>query len=72
MVKRGSSYLRQYLMNCAATTILHSSTLYDFYRRKRNEGKSHRVALSHVAKKLIRIIYKLESDQISFNEQQMR
>lgn len=72
MVKRGSSYLRQYLMNCAATTILHSSTLYDFYRRKRNEGKSHRVALSHVTKKLIRIIYKLETDQISFNEQQMR
>lgn len=72
MVKRGSSYLRQYIMNCTQTLLLHNPPFYDFYLRKRNEGKKHRVALSHVAKKLIRIIFKLETDKLPFNSQQMR
>ena len=42
--------------------------LYDYYNKKRNEGKPHRVALTHVAKKLIRIIYKIEKDKIPFNQ----
>ena len=31
------------------------------------EGKCHRVALSHVCKKLIRVIYSLEKNNIDFN-----
>ena len=72
MVKRGSSYLRQYLMNAAITVMLHNPNFYDYYLKKRNEGKHHRVALSHVAKKIIRIIYKLESNHIDFNPQLMK
>lgn len=71
MVKRGSSYLRQYIMNCAQYVVIHNATFYDFYHKKRNEGKTHRVALSHVAKKLLRIIFKLEHDHISFNPTKM-
>ena len=52
MVKHGSGYLRQVLMNVAETCIIHMPSFYDYYLKKRNEGKSHRVALSHLARKL--------------------
>jgi len=71
MVKRGSSYLRQYIMNSAQTVIIHNPTMYEFYLKKRHEGKQHRVALSHVAKKLLRVIFKLENDHINFDSTKM-
>lgn len=72
MVKRGSSLLRQTIMNCATYCLLHNPPLYDFYRKKRDEGKHHRVALSHVAKKLIRIIFALETKEIEFDFNHMK
>ena len=66
MVKHGSSHLRYHLLNAADYVFLHESIFTEFYYKKRNEGKTHRVALSHVAKKLVRIIYKLESENITF------
>jgi transposase len=67
MVKRGSGYLRQALMNVSMAVITHNPTFYDYYHKKRSEGKCHRVVLSHVCKKLIRIIYKLETNNIFFD-----
>ena len=67
MVKHGSGYLRQALMNVAETVMIHAPTFYDFYHKKRAEGKSHRVALSHLARKLVRLIYKLETSHTCFN-----
>lgn len=68
MVKHGSGYFREYLMNVSMTVIANNPTLYDFYRKKRNlNGKAHRVALSHVAKKLIRIIFSLEKNNTDFD-----
>ena len=67
MVKRGSGYLRYSLMNIANVVIRYNPTFYDFYLKKRTEGKCHRVALSHVCKKLLRVIYKLETQNIQFN-----
>ena len=72
MVKRGSSLLRQVLMNCAQSSLVHNPQMYDYYLKKRNEGKAHRVALSHVAKKLIRIVFALETQQIMYNPEQMK
>lgn len=72
MVKHGSSYLRQALMNVAESSLIHNPILYDFYKKKRNEGKPHRVALSHVAKKLVRIIYTIETNNINFDFSKMR
>ena len=66
MVKRGSGYLRYSLMNIANVVIRYNPTFYDFYLKKRSEGKCHRVALSHVCKKLLRVIYKLETQNIQF------
>ena len=67
MVKHGSGHLRYFLMNAADYVFMHESVFTEFYYKKRSEVKSHRVALTHVAKKLVRIIYKLESENITFN-----
>ena len=61
MVKHGSSHLRYILMNVAMTIIVNNPTFYEYYSKKHHkEGKNHRVALSHVVRKLLRIIYHLE------------
>ena len=67
MVKRGSGYLRHALMNVSMVVIAHNPIFYDYYYKKRSEGKCHRVALSHVCKKLVRVIFKLETNNISFD-----
>jgi transposase len=67
MVKHGSGHLRYTLMNSSMVVIGKCPIFYDYYLKKRSEGKSHRVALSHVCKKLVRLIYKLEKDNISFD-----
>lgn len=67
MVKHGSGHLRYTIMNSAMTILRYSPTFYDYYLKKRSEGKTHRVALSHVSKKLIRVIYSLEKNNIDFN-----
>ena len=67
MVKHGSGYLRQVLMNVAETSTIHIPSCYEYYHKKRNEGKAHRVALSHLARKLVRLIYKLETSHAHFD-----
>lgn len=67
MVKRGSPYLRNALMQASESVFLHVPVFTEFYYKKKVEGKTHRVALSHVAKKLVRIIYKLETANIDFD-----
>ena len=67
MVKHGSGHLRYAIMNIAMTILRYSPTFYDFYLKKRSEDKCHRVALSHVCKKLIRVIYCLEKNNINFD-----
>lgn len=67
MNKKGSVTLRRVLMNSAESILMYNPVFYGYYRKKRDEGKSHRVALSHIARKLVRIIYKIETEQIDFN-----
>ena len=67
MVKHGSGHLRYAVMNSALSILRFSPEFYDYYLKKRSEGKCHRVALSHVCKKLIRLIYSLEKNNIDFN-----
>ena len=67
MVKHGSGHLRYSIMNIAMSILRYSPTFYDYYLKKRSEGKCHRVALSHVCKKLIRVIYTLEKNNINFD-----
>ena len=72
MVKRGSGYLRHSIMNVAMTVIANNHTFYEYYYKKRSEGKCHRVALSHVCKKIIRVIYILETKNIQFDPSLLR
>lgn len=67
MVKHGSGHLRYTIMNSAMTILGFSPEFYDYYLKKRSEGKCHRVALSHVCKKIIRVIYTLEKNDIDFD-----
>ncbi len=72
MVKHGSSDLRCVLMRCADTFALHNPVVYEYKIKKMNEGKFFRVALSHVAKKLVRTIYTLEKNNLDFDRSKMR
>ena len=71
MVKRGSSQLRYTLINCCLPLIRFDMTFATYYAKKRREGKPHRVAITHVAKKLIRVIYALERQDTDFNTQKL-
>ena len=72
MVKHGSSYLRYALMNCAQTVVNYEPTFAMFYTKKRSEGKPHRVALSHVVKKLLRVIYTLQTENLAYDSDAVR
>lgn len=72
MVKHGSSYLRYTLMNCAQTVVNYEPTFAMFYAKKRAEGKPHRVVLSHVVKKLLRVIYTLQTKNLAYDAEAMR
>ena len=67
MVKHGSGYLRNTIMRVVNSLVMHDQVFYDYYNKKRDEGKHHLVAQSHVAKKLIRIIYTLEIKDIDYD-----
>lgn len=44
----------------------------EYYAKQRNEGKAHRVAYSHVTKKLIRIIFIFEKIDMDFDVSKIR
>ena len=60
MEKRGSRYLRFAIFN-ATKYVCHWDPIFAAYlAKKRAEGKHYNVAISHAAKKLVRLIYALE------------
>ena len=67
MVKHGSGYLRNAIMRVVNSLVMHDQVFNEYYNKKRDEGKHHLVAQSHVAKKLIRIIYTLEIKDIDYD-----
>lgn len=72
MVKHGSPHLRCILMNLCIALIQYNIVFAEYYYKKRREGKSHRVACSHLAKKLIRIIFTLEKNNLDFDATKLR
>ena len=60
MEKRGSRYLRYALFNAAKFVCIWDPTFSAYLAKKRAEGKHYNVAISHAAKKLVRVIYQLE------------
>mgnify|MGYP004472364411 FL=1 len=72
MVKHGSSYLRYTLMNCAQSVANYEPIFAEYYSKKRAEGKTYRVALSHVAKKLVRVIFTLQTKNLVYDPDVIR
>ena len=60
MEKRGSRYLRYALFNATKFVCHWDPTFSAYLAKKRSEGKHYNVAISHAAKKLVRVIYHLE------------
>ena len=67
MVKHGSSHLRYVLMNVIKTVCIHNETFKTYWIKKKvTDHKYLRIADSHAAKKLMRIIDYLEANEIDF------
>ena len=60
MEKRGSRYLRYALFNATKFVCNWDSTFAEYLNKKRSEGKHYNVAISHAAKKLVRLIFHLQ------------
>ncbi len=60
MEKRGSKYLRYAIFNATKYVCNWDPTFAAYLSKKRAEGKHYNVAISHAAKKLVRLIYAME------------
>ena len=63
MEKRGSRYLRYALFNATKYVCLWDPTFAAYLAKKRAEGKHYNVAISHAAKKLVRLIFAMEKSR---------
>ena len=63
MEKRGSRYLRYALFNATKYVCLWDPTFSTYLAKKRAEGKHYNVAISHAAKKLVRLIFAMEKSR---------
>ena len=67
MVKRGSKYLRHMLFLAAENVSHWEPSFASYLAKKRSEGKHYNVAISHVAKKLLRTIYAMEKKHQAYH-----
>ena len=66
MEKRGSRYLRYAIFNAAKYVCIWDPTFAAYLAKKRAEGKHYNVAISHAAKKLVRLIYAMQKSGQSY------
>ena len=66
MEKRGSKYLRYALYNATKLVCNWDGNFSAYLSKKRAEGKHYNVALSHAAKKLVRLIFALEKSNLPY------
>jgi len=66
MEKRGSRYLRYALFNATRYVCNWDPTFAAYLAKKRAEGKHYYVAISHAAKKLLRLIYAMEKSRLPY------
>lgn len=67
MSKRGSRTLRYALINAAHNVVKNNATFKAYYDAKMAEGRTHYNALGHCAGKLVRVIWKILTDNVEFN-----
>ena len=64
--KRGSKYLRWAIHQVSSGIWKWDNTFKEYYDKKIKEGKHHYVAIGHIDKKLIRVIFSLLKNKQSF------
>lgn len=67
ITKKGSKYLRKTLYQVILPVIRFNPTFQEYYNLKRSQGKSHRCALGHCVRKLIRVIHHLVTTNTTFD-----
>ena len=68
ITKQGSPYLRRALYLAAMGQVLLKTPFYDYYVKKRDDGKSHRQALIAVSRKLVHVIFAVLTKQEAYDE----
>ena len=67
ITKRGNKLLRTRLFNAASVAVLHPpNVFYEFFEKKRSEGKPYRVALCAVMRKMVHVVYAVWSRETPF------
>jgi len=67
LVKRGSSLLRKTIWNYAFLSLRFLPTINDFYHKKKLEDKHYKVIMTHICRKLLRMIYYIEFNKLDYN-----
>lgn len=67
MEKRGSRYLRYAIFNATKYVCHWDPTFAVYLSKKRAEGKHYNVAISHAAKKLVRVIFALQKSGMVYH-----
>lgn len=58
ITKRGNKILRTRLFNAASVAVIHPPNIfYNFFQKKRSEGKPYRVALVATMHKMVHVVY---------------
>lgn len=72
LVKRGSSLLRKTIWNLVLGSIRLIPEITEYYHKKKLEGKHRNVIFAAISRKLLRIIYHLETNHISFDKNKIK
>lgn len=67
ITKKGSKYLRKTLYQIILPVINNNKVFKEYYSLKISQGKSHRCACGHCIRKLLRIIYHLLTNNITYD-----
>ena len=70
--KQGSRYLHKALYQCILPVYRFDSSFNKYYTLKRTQGISHRCVHGHAIRKLLRVIYKLLSENIKFDAELLK
>ena len=72
ITKKGSKYLRKTLYQIILPVINNNEIFKQYYLLKLSQGKGHRCAQGHCVRKLMRVIYTLLMNDITFNPELLK
>lgn len=67
IVKRGSSLLRKKVYMYSLHSLRFIPQMHDYYHLKKSQNKHHKVVLTHISRKLFRIIFFIETNKVLFD-----